>query len=112
MELVRSREYVHPEAWLTVCVWPPTVTLADLGGPVFAAAVKLIVPLPDPLVGGSTVSQAALDDAVHPQPAKVVRPKLPGPPDAPISVEGDESEYVHPEAWLIVTGPTVYPYSS
>jgi hypothetical protein len=57
-------------AWVTVTVWPATVTVALCDNElVFAVAVRLTVPFPDPLAPLVTVSQLALLVAVHVHPA-------------------------------------------
>jgi len=60
--------------WLRVKVWPPIVRVPLRGcGLGFAAATKMIVASPLPLVGPVMVSQfAALLTAVHEQPAGVI----------------------------------------
>jgi hypothetical protein len=68
---------------VTVTVWPATVSvpvreLVD----VFAATLKLTVPLPLPLAPAVTVIHAALLVAVHAQPVVVVTLVLPVPPAA------------------------------
>jgi hypothetical protein len=58
---------VHDSAaWLTVYAWPAIVSVAVRAAPVFAAAVSVTVPDPDPLAG-LTVTQAESLAAVHPQ---------------------------------------------
>src|SRR4051794_30645245 len=70
-------------AWLTVKACPPTVSVADrVDADVFAAAVKLTVPLPVPLAPAVIVTQPALLADVHEQPAVVVTATLPEPPAA------------------------------
>jgi hypothetical protein len=70
-------------AWVTVNVWPATVSVADrVEVEVFAAAVKLTVPLPEPLDPAVTVTHPALLAAVHEQPAAAVTATLPEPPAA------------------------------
>jgi hypothetical protein len=53
-------------AWVTVTAWPPTVTVALRDAlKVFAVAVSVTVPFPEPLAPPVTVNHAALLDAVH-----------------------------------------------
>ena len=59
--------------WVTETVWPATVsvpTRCEVEG--FAVALKVTVPLPDPLAPLLMVSQAALLAAVHVHPLAVV----------------------------------------
>ena len=70
-------------AWLTVNVCPATVSVADRADvAVFAAAVKLTEPLPEPDAPAVIVTHPALLAAVHEQPAVVVTATLPEPPAA------------------------------
>ena len=70
-------------AWVTVKVCPATVRVADRAEvEVFAAAVKLTVPLPEPLAPAVIVTHPALLAAVHEQPADAVTATLPEPPAA------------------------------
>ena len=70
-------------AWLTVNVCPATVSVADrVDVAVFAAAVKLTEPLPEPDAPAVIVTHPALLAAVHEQPAVVVTATLPEPPAA------------------------------
>src|SRR5437868_12963814 len=71
-------------AWLTVNVWPATVSVpARASGELLAATEKLTIPLPLPLAPAVTVSHAAFLTAVQPQPAPAVTPTDPVPPPAP-----------------------------
>ncbi len=65
MELVASVYVQAAAAWVTVRIWPATVSVAVRAAPVFAATVIVTVPEPVPLIG-LTVAQAASLDAVHP----------------------------------------------
>ena len=72
-------------AWVTVNVLPAIVSVpvrpvVD----VFAADVKLTVPLPVPAAPAVTVIHAALLTAVHAHPVPAVTVVLPAPPAAPI----------------------------
>ena len=70
-------------AWVTGDVCPATVSVADRAEvEVFAAAVKLTVPLPEPLEPAVIVTHPALLPAVHEHPAVVVTAALPDPPVA------------------------------
>jgi hypothetical protein len=70
-------------AWVTVKVCPATVSVADrVDVDVFAAAVKLTEPLPEPVAPAVIVTHPALLAAVHEQPAVVVTATLPDPPAA------------------------------
>jgi hypothetical protein len=70
-------------AWLTVNVCPATVSVADrVDVAVFAAAVKLTEPLPEPDAPAVIVTHPALLAAVHEQPAVVVTATVPEPPAA------------------------------
>lgn len=67
---------------VTVNVFPATVSVPLRLAPVFAATVKLTVPLPLPLLPALIVIQLSLLVAVHVQPAVVVIFELPLPPAA------------------------------
>ncbi len=69
----------------TVACWPPTPMVALRSVPVFAATVKVIVPLAVPVVDPASASQVALDVADHVQPVDVVIVRLPLPPAAAIA---------------------------
>ena len=67
-------------ACVTVKVWPASVAVPVRSAPGFAAAVNDTVPLPV-AVSAETVSQLALDDAVHVQVlADAVTATVPAPP--------------------------------
>jgi hypothetical protein len=71
-------------ACVTVNVFPAIVSVPVRCVPFgFALALKLVVPLPDPLAPDVMVSQAALLVAVHPHPAPAETATLPVPPVAP-----------------------------
>lgn len=75
---------------------PAMVSVADLGGPDWAAAVNVTVPLPEPAGADVIVSQLASLVAVHPQPFAAVTFTVPVPPlDGTFALVGD-SEYVQP----------------
>ena len=60
-------------AWVTVTVWPATVSVPVRAAvPVFAAIEKVTLPFPLPLAPDVIVSQASLLVAVQLQPAAVV----------------------------------------
>ena len=70
-------------AWVTVTLCPATVTVALCDNElVFAVAVMLTVPFPDPLAPLVTVSQDALLVAVQAQPVAAVSVTEPLPPPA------------------------------
>ena len=71
---------------------------------VFAAAEKLIVPLPPPLLTDVMVSQLILLLAVHAQPTPLeVKSKLPVPLPTGTEAPVDESVNAHPAAtWFTV----------
>src|SRR4051812_50171333 len=70
-------------AWVTVKVCPATVSVAErVDVEVFAAAVKLTVPLPEPLVPAGVATHPALRAPVPAPPAAPVSPTLPAPPAA------------------------------
>jgi hypothetical protein len=73
--------------WVTVTVWPATVKVPTRWlVEVFAVAVKVTVPLPDPLAPPLTVSQAVLWlTAVQAQPPGAVTPVV-DEPAAEVSV--------------------------
>jgi hypothetical protein len=71
--------------WVTVTVWPPTVTVAlreDVV--VLAVAVTVTVPLPDPLAPLAIDSHDELSVAVHVQPVATVTVTMLLPPAAAI----------------------------
>src|SRR3954470_24958406 len=78
---------VHPLPWVTVKVWPAIVNVPDRTPPVVPATLYCTVPLPFPLAPEVIESQDALVVAVHAQPAPLVRPTLPVPPDAGMLAE-------------------------
>jgi hypothetical protein len=79
-------------ASVTVNVLPPIVSRPLSGDVVvFAAAENATVPLPDPELPDVTVSQLALELAVHAHPAAVVTPTVPVPPAA-------DSDWLVPES--------------
>ena len=66
---------------MNVC--PAIVTVPErVVATVFAATLKLTLPLPDPLAPAVTVIHAALLEAVQPQPASAVTATVPVPPAA------------------------------
>jgi hypothetical protein len=81
---------------VTEKVWPPTVIVAlrDVAV-VFAAPVKLTVPLPDPLAPAVIVIHVSVVVAVHAQPACAVTPIAPEPPPAATDSDAGEIEYAH-----------------
>lgn len=91
-----STEYVHDvPAWLMVNVRPPTLIVPLRCDELeLAVTVKLMVALPDPVVGALTVIQLALSVAVHEQLAPAVSPNDPPPPVEGMFALEDEMEYV------------------
>jgi hypothetical protein len=80
-------------ACATVKACPPIVIVPErLVVVVLAAALKLTVPLPEPLAPAVTVSQLALLVAVHAQPVPAVTFVLPVPPVAATFAADDDSE--------------------
>ena len=57
----------HDPAWATVKSWPAMVAVPARELPVFADALSVTVPLPEPVVAPTNVSQGALLVAVHEQ---------------------------------------------
>ena len=92
----------------TVKVWPATVMVPVRAAPVFAAAVKLMVPFPEPLL--LVVIQLALLTAVQAQPVEVVTPNDPLPPLEPKLWLLGLRVYVQPLVvtliWRLRTTPT------
>jgi hypothetical protein len=85
--------YAHPEAWLSVNVAPPIVSVPLRAGPVFAAYEYESVPLPD--APAPVVSHVALLAPFHAHPVCVVMPTEPAPEaDAALADAGD-SDHVH-----------------
>jgi hypothetical protein len=74
----------QPLLCVTVNVWPPIVSVPVRSGPVFAAAVKVTLPLPVPPAPAVIVSQPSLLAAVQLQPAGAVTAiaGVDGPPAA------------------------------
>lgn len=73
---------VQPLACVAVNVCPPAEIVAARAGPVFAAAVKLTVPFPEPLEPPVICSHPSLEAADHEQDPGAVMEKLPVPPPA------------------------------
>ena len=78
LQCLRTQESARQNAssssrprWLTVNVWPATVTVPDRLGSLFIVTSIVTVPLPVPL-DGSAVIQGTLLTARHEQPAAVV----------------------------------------
>lgn len=69
----------QPLLWVTVNVWPATVIVSALCGPMLAATEKPTAPLPEPLAPELIVIQASLLVAVHAQPVAVVMLTEPDP---------------------------------
>lgn len=82
--LVGEIENVQPAAAsVAVNVWPAIVAVPDrVVVAVFAAMLRLTVPLPEPLAPPVTVIQDALLPAVHEHPAGAVTLTVPVPPAA------------------------------
>jgi hypothetical protein len=98
LKLVGLIEYVHGDAWVTVTVCPPIVSVAvrvAAVGPVFAPAVTVIVPGPLPLVG---VAESHVDGTpltLQAQPAVVVTVTVPEPPAAAMGIDEGLAANVH-----------------
>jgi hypothetical protein len=81
---------------VTVMVWPAIVSVPLRLAPVeFAAAVKLTLPPPVPLVGPVIVIQLAFDAAVHAHPGVVAIVADPDPPAAAIACVPGVTENAH-----------------
>ena len=65
--LVGASEARHDPACVTVNVWPAIVAVPVRDPPVFAATLRVMLPLPDPELVPLTVSQLTLPAAVHEQ---------------------------------------------
>ena len=76
---------VQAVAWFTVNVWPAIVTVPVRDAPVFAAALTVTVPLPEPELAPLNVSQLAWLVDVHAQPAPAVTST--GVVEAPAPIE-------------------------
>jgi hypothetical protein len=97
--LVDDSEYEHDTAaaaWLTVNVWPATVSVParDVGS-VLAATENCTVPLPVPDAPAVTDSQETLAVADHVQLVPAVTSTEPVELDAPADCEVADKEYVH-----------------
>ena len=94
-----DREYEHDAdaaAWLTVNVWPATVSVPARGvGSVLAATENCTVPLPVPDAPAVIDSHETLAVADHAQPCSVVTFTEPVVLDAPTDCELADREYVH-----------------
>lgn len=92
---------VQPDAWLTVKVWPATVSVPVRAGPVLAPTVKFTgpLPVPEPLL---SVIHGSLLVTFHPQPEPAVTAVLPVPPAAPIDCDVGEIENAQPFTWFTV----------
>jgi hypothetical protein len=78
--------------WVTVTVWPPTVTVALRDdADVLAVAVTVTVPLPEPLPPLVIVSHVALLVAVHEHPVATVTVTVPLPPAARMFAPADSA---------------------
>ena len=92
-------------AWVTVTVCPATVIVALRDAvAVFAVALTLTVPLPDPLAPLVTVSHDALLVAVQVQPVAAVTVTAPlPPPDTMLKAVADSVNVQGTPAWVTVT---------
>jgi hypothetical protein len=79
--------------WLTVKLKPPAAIKPALGGPLFAATVKPIVPVPLPAAPFVIVSHVAVSDALQEHPAGASIAKLPVPPPEPTLMNVDGRLY-------------------
>jgi hypothetical protein len=100
--LVGEIEKSHPLPWLTVKVWPATVSVPERAPPSVDAVVNRTVPLPLPLAPDVTVIHETLLVAVQPQPAGDVTSVLPVPPLDAMFVAVEEMENEQPPPWLTV----------
>jgi hypothetical protein len=83
--------------------------VAFRAGPVFAAALKLTVPAPDPLAPPAICSHPALETAVHEQLASADSAKLPAPPAASSSSDVGLIEYEQAAAcWIVKDCPAMF----
>jgi hypothetical protein len=93
-------------AWLTVTVWPATVSVPERGDvTVFSAIENDTVALPVPLAALVIVSQESFAAAVHGHEDVVVMSTVLEPADAGADTLVDDSEYEHETAaaaWLTV----------
>jgi hypothetical protein len=108
--VLSDSENVHgggAASWLTVTVWPATVSVPDRGVVSGLAAMPIgTVPLPLPLVVPFSVSQESFDAAVHAQVEVVVTSTLDEPAAAPAGIVSGETVYEQvtaAAAWLTVT---------
>lgn len=83
---------LQPLACVTVKVWPPTVIVPVLSGPVFAETLNPMFPLPVPLKPDVTVIHPALAEAVHGHVGPTLTEKEPVPEPMPKDAEDEESE--------------------
>ena len=91
-------------AWVTVKVWPPTLTVPERElVSALAPTLTLTAAVPDPLVFDRLI-QPAVVVAVQAQLLVVVTVKLVDPPDAPTLAEPGDTVNVHEvaPAWLTV----------
>ena len=89
--------------WVTVTVWPATVSVPTrCAVDVLAVALKVTVPLPEPLAPPLTASHPALLVAVHPHPVPAVTPVV-DDPAAEVSVRevGDTANEHGAENWNV-----------
>jgi hypothetical protein len=88
-----------------VNVRPATISVPLRAGPVFAAALNRIDPLPLPDVAPLIVSQSAIFVAFHAQPLATVTATVPVPPPAPIDwLPGAIEETLQSAACVTVNG--------
>ena len=108
--VVGATTYEQPVLCETVIVWPATVRAPVLAGPVFAATVKAVEPVPVPLAPDVTVIHVTVLIAVHAHPAALVTFSTgPLPPAASIEALVGLTVYEQLPAWVMVTvwPPTV-----
>jgi hypothetical protein len=95
---------MQPDAWFTVNVCPPMVSVPVRAGPELAAMLKLVVPLPVPEPPDVIVTkEGALFVTVQAQlPALAVMFVLLDVAPVPTDTEFGLNENVQPDAWLTV----------
>ena len=101
--LVGRMVNVQPESWVTVNVWPATVSVPCRAGPLFAETAYCTGPLPLPVAPVLTVTTAGslLDaDQAHPAPADTSTLSVP-PPAGKFRLDG-AIENAQPEPCVTV----------
>jgi hypothetical protein len=93
----------QPLPWVTVTVWPATVSVPDRFGPVAAATANVTVPDPLPLAPEVIVIHGCALEAVHAQPAPPLTFTVRVPPEASTLCESGDTSNVHPGDCVTVT---------